>query len=285
MDAQGAWAALGRRYLDSPAARLGVTWLTREIQDLRISNSHTGSIEAFITGFTQKVTDRDNMVPAHQRFSDSVKIEMLHHDACYGHRDLRSVRTQIDCLQLTSGRILTYHEITQLYKVTAAPLDNEKFGSSSNRQSNQHDFHDNDGQPDHEDPCYDVKTSQSRTNKPFVKRAVRLPKDTWHSLSPSDQKNWDTLSDQAKDLIIKSQAAQASQARPRQAHHTETHDSSNIETDDNDAPDDKGDDVPNLSVNNSQRGKSSDSQQIPSNGQKTPSPSPSSATPRTASAY
>jgi hypothetical protein len=127
MDAQGAWAALGRRYLDSPAARLGVTRLTREIQDLRVSNSHTGSIEAFITDFTQKVTDRDNMVPAHQRFSDSVKIEMLH-DACYGHRDLQSVRTQIDCLQLTSGRILTYHEITQLYKVTAAPLTTRNSG-------------------------------------------------------------------------------------------------------------------------------------------------------------
>jgi hypothetical protein len=244
MDAQGAWAALGRRYLDSPAARLGVTRFTREIQDLRISNSHTGSIEAFITGFTQKVTDRDNMVPAYQRFSDSVKIEMLH-DACYGHRDLLSVRTQIDCLQSTSGRILTYHEITQLYKVTAAPLDNEKFGSSSNRQSNLHDFHDNEGQSDYEDQRYDVNTSQSRTNKPFVKRAVRLPKkDTWHSLSPSDQKNWDTLLDQAKDLIIKSQATQASQARPRQTHHTETHDSSNVETDDNDTSDDKEDDVP-----------------------------------------
>jgi hypothetical protein len=214
------------------------------------------------------------MVPAHQRFSDSVKIEMLH-DACYGHRDLRSVRThQIDCLQLTSGRILTYHEITQLYKVTAAPLDNEKFGSSSNRHSNLHDFHDNEGQSDYEDQRYDVNTSQSCTIRPFVKRAVRLPKDTWHSLSPSDQKNWDTLSDQAKDLIIKSQAAQTPQARPRQTHHTETHGSSNAETDDNDTSDDKEDNVPNLSVNNSQRGKPSDGQQVPPTGQKTPSSSP-----------
>jgi hypothetical protein len=163
MDAQGTWSALSRRYLDSPAARLGVTRLTREIQDMRIPNLHSSSIESFITSFTQKVTDRDNMVPAHQRFSDSVKIEMLH-DACYGHRDLRSVRTQVDCLQMTNGRLLNYYEIMQLYKITAAPLDNEKFGSPSNRQTNMHGSHGQEEYPDTDDPRYDVYSSQSRNN-------------------------------------------------------------------------------------------------------------------------
>jgi hypothetical protein len=173
MDAQGAWTALSRRYLDSPAARLGVTQLTREIQDMRISNSHSASIESFITNFTQKVTDRDNMVPVHQQFSDSVKIEMLH-DACYGHRDLRSVRTEVDCMQMTSGRILIYyHEIMQLYKITAATLDNEKFGSSSNCTPNMHAFYNHDDQSDNEDQRYKINSSQSRPSRPFVKRSAR----------------------------------------------------------------------------------------------------------------
>jgi hypothetical protein len=91
-------------------------------------------------------------------------------------------------------------------------------------------------------------------------------------LSPSDQKNWDTLSDQAKDLIIK---AHIPLTCPRQINQTETHVPS--DSDDQDNPDDNtapsGDD-PNLSVNTSQREKSSDSSKVPPAGQKIPSLSP-----------
>jgi hypothetical protein len=87
------------------------------------------------------------------------------------------------------GSLATYHEIMQLYKITTVPLDNEKFGSLSNRQS-MHDSQDQEDQSDAEgQPYADIYSSQSRNNRPFVKRSARLPKDTWHSLSPSDQKN------------------------------------------------------------------------------------------------
>jgi hypothetical protein len=92
MDAQRAWSDLNHCYINSAAARLATERLTRELQDLRLSNSYSGTLEGFISDFSQKLNDHDHMVPPAQRFSDSIKIEMLH-NACYPHRELRPYGT------------------------------------------------------------------------------------------------------------------------------------------------------------------------------------------------
>jgi hypothetical protein len=202
MDAQHAWSDLNHRYINSAAARLATERLTRELQDLRLSNSYSGTLEGFISDFSQKLNDHDNMVPPAQRFLDSIKIEMLH-NACYPRRELRTVRTQVNIAQLWLTRTLTYHEVTELYKVTAAPVDSDCLGATTTRSGNVHDVQEH---REYYDDSGDTDSFQAnmhnRGSKPFVRKPGRLPKDAWDSLSATDQRNWDTLSDAAKALVL-----------------------------------------------------------------------------------
>jgi hypothetical protein len=268
MDAQRAWSDdLNHRYINSAAARLTTERLTRELQDLRLSNSYSGTLEGFISDFSQKLNDHDNMVPPAQRFSDSIKIEMLH-NACYPHRELRTVRTQVNIAQLWSSRNLSYHEVVELYKVTATPVDSDRIGATTTRSGNVHDIQDHrDYFNDSEDQESFQANVHNRGNKPFVRKPGRLPKDAWDSLSTTDQRNWDTLSDAAKALVLSLQNRNTTS--PCQTNHTEVHD--DPQGDDTDtATDAPADDTPveSTSVNNVNAHKPRAA------GQKTPASSP-----------
>jgi hypothetical protein len=247
--AQHAWSDLNHRYINSAAARLATERLTRELQDLRLSNSYSGTLEEFISDFSQKHNDHDNMVPPAQRFSDSIKIEKLH-SACYPHRKLRTVRTQVNIAQLWSSRTLTYREVTELYKVTAAPVDSDRLGAATTRPGNVHDIQEHrDYYDDSEDPESFQANMHNRGSKPFVRKPGRLPKDAWDSLSATDQRNWDTLSDAAKALVLSLQNRHT--PSPRQTNHTEVQDDPQ-DNDTSTGTDTQADDAPveNTSINN-----------------------------------
>jgi hypothetical protein len=137
---------------------------------LCLSNSYSGTLEGFISDFSQKLNDHDNMVPPAQRFTDPIKIEMLH-NACYPHRELRAVRTQVNIAQLWAHRTIAYHEVAELYKVTAAPLDSERLGTTTTRSGNVHDVqHQVDHFDDPDNPDSFQANVHNRGNKPFVRK-------------------------------------------------------------------------------------------------------------------
>jgi hypothetical protein len=155
------------------------------------------------------------MQPTH----DPIKIKMLH-NACYPHRELRTVRTQVNIAQLWAHRNLSYHEVAGLYKVTAAPVDSERLGTTTTRSGYVHDIQDQQGyfdEPEGQGPFH--VNVHNRGSKPFVRKPGRLPKDVWDSLSATDQRNWDTLSDAAKALVVSMH--NRNPTPPRQAHHSD----------------------------------------------------------------
>jgi hypothetical protein len=233
-----------------------------------LSNSYSGTLEGFISDFSQKLNDHDNMAPPAQRFTDPIKIKMLH-NACYPHRELRAVRTQVNIAQLWAHHTLSYHEVAELYKVIAAPVDSDRLGTTSTRSRNVHDVQDQpDFYGDPEGPESFQANVHNRGNKPFVRKPGRLPKDVWDSLSPTDQRNSDTLSDAAKALVLSMQNRNPTPPS-RQMHHSETHD--DRPDDDTDTPSSAADDelpTDNVSVN------ATATQNSRSAGQKTPTSSP-----------
>jgi hypothetical protein len=115
---------------------------------------------------------------------------------------------------------------------------------STTSKSESRDYYD-----DSEDQESFQANVHNRGSKPFVRKPGRLPKDAWDSLSTTDQRNWDTLSDAAKALVLSLQNCNTTSSR--QTNHTEVHDDPQGD-DTGTGTDTQADDIPveNTSTNN-----------------------------------
>ena len=169
------------------------------------------------------------MIPLTDRFTDRVKLIMLQ-NAVAGVPELHNVKTQND-RDVSNGRPpLDYAKYQHLLLSTASILDEAKgpirprhsrgihqtellpipFEASSDEvYVNSHDFHspDDDG-----DIFYDIDTdpmnvqvnmtNHSKSKPTSNKFGPSMGRDKWYSLSPSEQKAWDSLSSDAKAIVL-----------------------------------------------------------------------------------
>ncbi len=201
MDARAVWGALTYRYVQSPAAHIMTLQLHNKITTSRLTTTYPGTYENYIDFFCRLLSDYDNLVTFEKRFTEDMKIDLLHNALGRDIPELALTMSQINISIHTSPVVLGFPYVISLYKMNCAHLDMVRKTSKTPCQINNaitsSPEHEEDTNNDHLDDL-DLQVYAARRQ-----RSARLSSELWKSLSPDEQKAWDSLSMEHKAAILK----------------------------------------------------------------------------------
>jgi hypothetical protein len=122
VDARAVWGALTYRYVQSPAAHIMTSQLHNKITTSRLTTTYPGTYENYIDSFCRLLSDYDNLVTFEKRFTEDMKINLLH-NALGDIPELALTRSQISISTLTSTVVLGFPYVVSLFKMNCAHLD------------------------------------------------------------------------------------------------------------------------------------------------------------------
>jgi hypothetical protein len=144
-DAQEVYKKLTEHHLHSTKAIIESSNILSYITSARFGNGEwNGTIEGFITHWSNQVRLYERQVPLHDHFSDGQKRIMLE-NAVAPLTELRQVKINADLEKTKNGKNLTYEEYLSLLLSAATNYDIQFTSKKPKRQVFTHSFHDHDG--------------------------------------------------------------------------------------------------------------------------------------------
>ena len=201
-DAQQIFADLTTYYETSTAAVSRRNDILTYIHTARLGrDTWNGTTEAFLRHWREKVRHYESLCDAQERFSPDMKRTLLE-IAVESITDLRNVKVQAQQHAIHGGKKLNFDQYWSLLTSAAQTYDKQLTSRSRNPStSNRRTVYNHEFSHDHDD-TFDVHGVDTDIGTLQAFRAARMSGDTWHKLDPKDQKTWDELSDDAKNLIL-----------------------------------------------------------------------------------
>lgn len=220
------WNELINKFSKAIETDMKIQNLTSYIVGVRFTNSNwRGTQASMLHHYKEQVRLYEEIAPKSEHYID-VQLNRFLSNAVIGIENLRQVKSLYEDQQRAAGKPidLTFSKYVELLLVQAKIYDNARglSGSTKNRRVNVHDF---DGDYEYVDeyeewtPETDVEEvmevmmhgtnfgsasrndSSKALHKPAGPRKVFMNFNTWKSLSQSDQKAWDSLSEDGKKKL------------------------------------------------------------------------------------
>ena len=215
-DAQMVWKEYTTYMTSSTSGELKVEQLLSEVTSLRLSSSFKGTTISFITEWLNKIKLYEELTPTSSHFPDSMK-KILLQNAVSDFDAFKLVKTA-EQLEIAKGNnLLPYDKFTSLLWSVASAHDKQlqpslvrgtcvinvhQWGDNIEYEFDDHDTYDNFHDDDDETVEPKYSTYQATHGAHAFQHCPSLTRAIWESLSISDQRAWDQLSDGAKSGII-----------------------------------------------------------------------------------
>ena len=215
LDAQLVWTDLIEHMTESTKAKICLGTVREYLTTMRYTKTFPGTTLEFVEKWLDELRIYNELSPLHERIRSEFAMVMLKM-AVSTCPPLHKVEAD-DMLQVAKGEpALTWMQYKDHLMNTAMSHDlatSKGHDTVAKRAINAHELSadcDESVHGDDPDPQFDidmpidmlmVNTTQQR-RRPFLPRRPSLNRDTWKSLKPDDQKVWDQLSQDAKQVII-----------------------------------------------------------------------------------
>ena len=141
--------------------------------------------------------------------------------------ELRQVKSNAELQATIHKRDISFSEYDSLLQSSAAQYDSSMSSAKKTRNvymSNISEHPDEDDFDDKEEQSYDIDTpidtiqaNMSRSHSTFPSSNTRLPQDKWNHLSDDERKTWNSLSREAKAIILGINSKPTKSPPPRQS--------------------------------------------------------------------
>ncbi|HEY9711418.1 MAG TPA: hypothetical protein V6D48_24640 [Oculatellaceae cyanobacterium] len=207
-DAQKIYKELSEYAMKSTKAAMDASTLLSYITTTNLADGKwRGTTHAFILHWQDQVRKYHDLVP-HQVLNSDFQRAMLE-NAVHPITELRQVKLQADQFKTQSGKQLTYEEYCSLLLSAAQQYDMQR-GSRPDKLAKcriyEHNFdYTNSAEDAYEDAeQYDIDLSVDTILVNVNKfQGPRLSYEQWHSLPEDAKKIWDSLSAEAKAIILR----------------------------------------------------------------------------------
>ena len=207
-DAQSIYRELSSYAMHSTRAAIQASSLLSHITNVTLGDgTWKGTTHAFILHWQDQVRKYHDMNPKNLISSD-LQCTMLQ-NAVHPIMELRQVKLNAQQLKTFTGKDLSYDEYCSLLLSAAQQYDNQMKGGNkiAKRRVYEHDIyqHHMDDQDNWYDASFDIDLplADLQINATNIPYGPRLSREQWHALSDDAKKIWDTLSVEAKTIILR----------------------------------------------------------------------------------
>ena len=206
-DAQSIYRELSSYAMHSTRAAIQASSLLSHITNVTLGDgTWKGTTHAFILHWQDQVRKYHDMNPKNLISSD-LQCTMLQ-NAVHPIMELRQVKLNAQQLKTFTGKDLSYDEYCSLLLSAAQQYDNQMKGGNkiAKRRVYEHDIyqHHMDDQDNWYDASFDIDLplADLQINATNIPYGPRLSREQWHALPDDAKKIWDTLSVEAKTIIL-----------------------------------------------------------------------------------
>ena len=206
-DAQSIYRDLSAYAMLSTKAAIQASSLLSHITTVTLGDGHwKGTTHAFILHWQDQVRKYHDMNPQNI-ISPDLQCTMLQ-NAVHPIMELRQVKLNAQQLKTFTGKDLSYDEYCSLLLSAAQQYDNQmrNSGKIAKRRVYDHEIYHNpmDDQDTWYDASYDIDlpVADLQIHATNFQQGPRLSYEQWHALPDDAKKIWDTLSAEAKTIIL-----------------------------------------------------------------------------------
>ena len=200
-DARAVWCGLVEYYTKSTFAVVLSQQIMQWLTTMRLGTGRwTKTTHEFVLEFEEKVDLYNNMQRNKSGWIIDEQAMSMLQTAVSQHRDLAQVQQQLETSHITTGVQATYQMYRQLLLSACVKVDRTRV-SRSNLSANATEFFPGTIMDD------DTSAASPSADPPdevtdYETHQVRMNKQTWQKIPSEDQKIWDTMSQEGKQVVL-----------------------------------------------------------------------------------
>ena len=198
-DARGLFMELEQRAKSSTTAILTAAELLSYVTSTKLgTNTWTGTTTAFVLHWEEQLRLYERYVGLNSRFTPEMKRTLLQ-NAVMNIDELRQVQTTSDQLYQTMRQVQTYDDYRDMLLRACARYDTTYHSRAQRAPSTRRTVYMTDVNGPDETPDFGFDTPISVISA----FRTRMSGSQWHDLDQESQRIWDSLSDSAKEIILR----------------------------------------------------------------------------------